>query len=141
MKQSLQQTTTFEQLDVAWIASDDLGQIGFFFTAGSGPIPASALQLVHESEESANELPIVSDVDLLVPLPRPDDYLNLARRGFYAFDWSDVHKTNLERTKSYELIARPIKPVLVANLPPRLQLAAMATRLSGSFVRFVSFEL
>lgn len=52
---------------------------------------------------------------MLVSLPRPDDYVAFARRGLFAYDWQDIHRT-IGRTFRYELLARPDTPALVEEL-------------------------
>jgi len=46
-----------------------------------------------------------------VHLKRPDDFIALAKRGLFVFDWRDVYRSMLNVTNSYELIARPTRPL------------------------------
>jgi hypothetical protein len=55
-------------------------------------------------------MPERTDSLLLVPLPRPDDFEAFARRGFFAFDWRDVHRTT-DRSQLYEIQARPARAI------------------------------
>jgi hypothetical protein len=114
-----------EGLDCIWIAIDQGGKIGAFITAGVGPIPADVLQdtqliSVQNLEERLLELPRISDARMLVSLPRPDDYVSLAERGFYVYDWSDVHSDATDLTNAYELTAIPISPITAEQLPADL---------------------
>lgn len=52
-------------------------------------MPESA---VESGEESALALPEISGFDLLTHVHRPDDFIAFARRGLFAYDWSDVHR-------------------------------------------------
>jgi hypothetical protein len=86
------------QIDCVWIASDRDGHVGAFVTAGVGPIPELALNsaeplLVEDIEEAILKLPKVSDCRLLVSIPRPDSFIDMAERGLFVYDWSDVHRT------------------------------------------------
>lgn len=119
--------------DLSWIASDRLDQVGLFVTAGSGPVPPSAFSWVEEAEEQACALPTICVAELLMSLPRPDDFLELGRRGFFAFDWTDAGKEIVQATNTYELVCRPAAPVVLGTLPLWLQSAARATRIDTIF--------
>lgn len=56
---------------------------------------------------------------MLVSLPRTDDYIHFASRGFFAYDWHDVHRTR--KTHLYELLSRPDTPIHVSELPEQFQ--------------------
>ena len=118
-------------IDAAWIAIDVLGQVALFTTGGEGPIPGTALSSVNIAEESVLSLPEISGYDLLVVVPRPDDFIAFAKRGLFAYDWSDVHRSTGQASDSYELQARPSRPLTLLDLPAPLQEMALATRLSG----------
>ncbi len=118
-------------IDCAWLAVDSLGQVAVFTTAGEGPIPESALQGIESAEELAHALPVRGDAELLAALKRPDDYLSFARRGLFAYDWSDVHRTSAKAIHAYELIARPRSALRVNELPDELGALAASTCLDG----------
>ena len=120
-----------EGIDSSWLATDDLGQVAIFTTAGKGPIPASALASVDTAEESIAALPETSKWEMLVQLPRPDDFIVFASRGFFAYDWFDIHRTNQESNNCYDLLAKPIRAINLSELPVSLQVLASATRISG----------
>ena len=108
--------------DVTWLAADKEGRIGVFVTAGSGPIPEIVLTSLEQErfediEARIVTLPTITSARLLVPVKRPDDYLGFAWRGLFAYDWSDVHRTQGYR-HAYELLAAPERPLGVAELPP-----------------------
>ncbi len=110
-----------EGSDFVWVGCDREGKVGVFVTGGEGPVPAVALRVgriaVEEIEGRLLELPATTSGRLIVPLKRPDDFMELARRGFFAYDWSDVHRTRSERVGKYEQIAAPEVPLLLAGLP------------------------
>ena len=122
-----------EGLDCCWLASDRIGQLGVFLTGGSGPIPAQLLlppYLLDDLEETILALPKASDIDLRVKVPRPDRFVALAERGFFVYDWSDVHRTE-QYIDEYELMALPYRPLTLDLLPDSLMDTARAVRLGA----------
>jgi hypothetical protein len=122
-----------EGIDLIWLAQDRQGFVGAFITAGSGPIPKSALAyaLVDPSlEEEAINLPERSSAYMLVQVPDSSSFLALAKRGLAVFDWQDIHRTSVQETKAYEAVCRPESPIAAGALPPRLRAAAQATTIS-----------
>lgn len=113
-----------DQIDCVWIASDRDGHAAAFVTAGSGPIPRIALDgdapAFEELDELAIELPITTEARLLVEVKRPDDFIGMAARGLFVFDWTDIHRTSDSALDAYEPVARPQRPVHVSELPPLL---------------------
>lgn len=104
--------------DWAWLAVDAAGHLALFTTAGSGPVPSVVLDqsdLVLTAETLIAKLPILGKSELHVQLPRPDDFVAFARRGFFAYDWSDVHRT-IGKIGNYELMATPTTPRLASQL-------------------------
>jgi len=116
-------------IDCVWIASDRNGNLGAFVTGGVGPIPVLVLNsewaTVENVEEVVCQLPKVSEVRLLVSMKRPDDFIAMAERGFFVYDWRDVHRTARESTYTYELIAVPLNPIGSNKLP--MPLAGLVT--------------
>jgi hypothetical protein len=82
---------------------------------------------VEDVEEAICELPPVSDVRLLVQRKRPDDFIAMAQRGFFVYDWSDVHRTMRGSIHVYELIAMPSNPIKTEAIPEPLKRLAMET--------------
>ena len=104
--------------DLEWLAVDDDDNIAVFTSAGKGPIPTQGF-LEYSNDNFVNSLwsmPKVSDCELLVDLPRPDDYIELSEKGFYTYDWTDVHRTKNKLDK-YEIHSRPITPIKLDQLP------------------------
>jgi hypothetical protein len=98
-------------VDLMWLGQDQNGVLAAFITAGFGPVPESMLdeagQVVADIESELLDLPRVSDAQLHVAVPRPDDFVSLAERGFLVFDWRDAHRSLSEETECYELVASP----------------------------------
>jgi hypothetical protein len=117
------------------LASDKNGLLGAFVTAGVGPIPrallASALIPIEDIESRLRELPSVSRPQLLVSVKRLDDYLDLAERGVYVYDWTDINRTARAAIGAYEPVAAPINPISASELPSDLAAIADELRLTG----------
>jgi hypothetical protein len=103
--------------DFAWLAQDSAGQVAVFTTGGEGPIPAGAVPWLADSEAAVRSLGESSGCQLLVTVPRPDDFVCFCKRGFFAYDWVDVHRKAGESSNAYELVARPSKPAKLVDLP------------------------
>ena len=99
-------------------------------TGGRGPVPAQVLLETYplaDIEEQVLTLAKASDIDLRVRMPRPDRFVTLAERGFFVFDWSDVHRTEAY-IDEYELMALPYRPLTLDLLPDDLAEAARSVR-------------
>src|SRR5262249_20308087 len=81
--------------DYAWLAVDACGHVAIFTNAGVGPIPVAVLadrKTADRAEELVRQLPERGGCELLVSFPRPDDFIGFARRGLFAYDWTDVSR-------------------------------------------------
>jgi hypothetical protein len=79
------------------------------------------------------ELPSISDENLLISYPRPDDFIALAQKGLFVYDWPDVHRVERDYTRKYEKVAAPTDPVLMQKLPPLLRALAAGIKFKLSF--------
>lgn len=125
-----------EGWDYAWIASDVDGHLGIFTNAGQGPIPTAVLvqrELADETEELIRRLPERGVGEMLVTFPRSDDYISFARRGLFAYDWRDVHRTQ-GFSHCYELLCRPEVPISITDVST--ELAKLAQLVRFDFLRF-----
>jgi hypothetical protein len=131
-----------EGVDCVWLASDREGNIGAFITAGCGPIPEVVIDCeyidIDNIEGRLCELPIVSGAKLLVSVKRPDDFIDLAERGLFVFDWTDIARTDLSASRVYELVAMPDNPISEISLLSDPDLSGLARVLSLDEVRFSS---
>ena len=120
-------------IDCVWLASDRDGYLGAFITAGVGPIPSEALECdyvpVSEIESQICAMPKVSKCRLLVSVKRPDDFIDLAERGFFVYDWTDINRTRREETRMYEPVATPTTPIKADSLFGELAFVANALKL------------
>jgi hypothetical protein len=128
------QNRDIEGVDFAWLAVDDEGLVAIFMTGGEGPVPESAKSNAGaelDVEELLARAPEVTECRTHVTYPRPDDFLAAGRRGVFAFDWTDVHRTRSQWRQVYELVAEPEFPINLKQLPVTLQALARTTHLSG----------
>jgi len=113
-----------EGVDCVWLASDRNGHVGAFVTGGVGPIPvvvlASNEPAIEDLEGMVCELPKTSTARLLVSVKRPDDFIEMAERGFFVYDWSDVHRTANDSVNAYKPVAIPMKPRALDSLQGKL---------------------
>jgi hypothetical protein len=111
------------QVDCVWLASDRVGQMAAFITAGEGPIPRVLLDHdefdIEAIEPLIIDLPRVGGVQLLVSVPRPDDFIAMAERGIFVYDWTDIHRAS-DFLRAYELVAIPLSPINETVLPEKL---------------------
>ena len=121
-------------IDCVWLASDVAGHVGAFITAGLGPIPSAALDEkmlpIEDVEASLCELPQSTHAKLLVSVKRPDDFVALAERGIFVYDWTDIGRTAANALHRYELVAAPVQPIFLDKLPHELFRLAKAAELS-----------
>jgi hypothetical protein len=112
-------------LDCLWLAHDRNNHVGGFVTAGLGPIPVDLIDLnasrVREFGRMSSDLPKVSGSRLLVSIYKdPSSFLDLAERGIFVYDWTDV-RGGRAYLDAYERVAMPTTPLLLASLPDRLR--------------------
>jgi hypothetical protein len=117
-------------MDCCWLASDRDGHLGVFLTGGHGPVAAQVLLETYpldSIEQQILALPKASDIDLRMRMPNPDRFVALAERGFFVYDWSDVHRTEAY-IDEYELMALPYRPLTLDQLPDDLAETARSVR-------------
>lgn len=107
-----------------WLATDAAGQVAVFITAGEGPIPKAFLDrdpdIFYELEEEIVSLKVMASVDLEISVELPDELIQYAERGFFVYDWQDIHKTYRDASKSYQLVAVPSNPIISEDLNPAM---------------------
>ncbi len=123
-------------IDRVWLASDSNGHVGAFIIAGVGPIPLEALESdyvpIEDIEWRLLELPLVSRAQLLISVKRPDDFVNLAERGIFVFDWTDIHRSACAALHLYEPVAVPTTPIANDSLPEDLASLTRIIRLTDA---------
>jgi len=122
-------------IDCLWVASDSFGNVGAFVTAGMAPIPAIALSVEYgdilDVGEKVMELPSISRVAFGQNDPHLADFYELAERGVFAFDWSDIHRADVECLGGYEKVASPTSPLKAEELQGFLGKCTSLLRLAG----------
>lgn len=122
-------------IDCVWLASDSTGSLAAFVTGGEGPIPRTVLinELVQleDVEMAICDLDVTTGAQMLVAIPRPDDFIDMARRGFYVFDWQDVNRIGRDQTRVYEKVAVPTSPIKLESLPNALRCLAERTKITS----------
>lgn len=129
-----------EGIDCVWIASDQDGHLAALVTAGVAPIPIDILNNpvvdIQDIEQLICNLPKITKSNLVIQVPRPDDFIDMAERGFFVYDWHDVHRTESDKTNLYELIATPNIPIQLNVLSN--QLADLAKKIKFTNISFTN---
>lgn len=131
-------------IDCVWIASDSVGQIAALVTAGVGPVPAGVLGGtvdLFDIEDRLLELPVVGDGSGVAGNGDISSFLDLARRGFFVFDWMDVHRIARDSVHAYGLIAAPTVPASITALPTDLRALARRQRLPATFGNRLTIDM
>jgi hypothetical protein len=114
---------TGEEFD--WYALDRVGHLAVFTTAGAGPIPAaiwSHRKEFYELKAAVDGLPGTSSFEkVFTGSGNVVDWCDFARKGLFAFDYQDVHRT-VRLHGGYDLIARPCGPAPALLLLPGVDL-------------------
>jgi hypothetical protein len=95
-----------------FLASDSSGKIAYFSSAGFGPIPREVAELgarMYDLCEGVDSLPRVSQAAEMSQKPNMGEWVAIAERGFYAYDWS-------HEDECYELVAQPYAPIRASDL-------------------------
>ncbi len=119
-------------IDCVWLASDRDGCVGVFVTGGEGPIPLSVLQSVYfDIDQIECEVLTLPKTHSSLNLNASDEYksfIEIAERGFFVFDWRDLHRSKVKCTNAYEMVAIPTIPLMLDSLPDSLSWVASEAR-------------
>jgi hypothetical protein len=99
-----------------FVVSDRSGFLGYFSSAGFGPIPqavAASGAEMYKVCDAVDGLEKTSEVVELSGEPNIGDWVEVAQRGLYAYDW--IHERH-----RYELVARPRRPKRCSELDSEL---------------------
>jgi hypothetical protein len=111
-----------------WLASDRDGLVAYLSTAGAGPLPQEAIEVANQLDDLLSKIREMTPTGEAIPIGgvlNPRDWIDVAARGFYAYDWSFSHKR-------YELVAEPCFPRRVHEIPnAELRKLAERIRLPG----------
>ena len=117
-------------MEFDWVCVDCNLNVGYFSTAGYGPIPEQVMfmgDLMRNLTDSVDELPQILDESEVGIFLDNEELVSIARKGFFVFDWNHFH--NL-----YTIAARPIVENRVVVIAEHLFLDSVRTCvLSASF--------
>lgn len=131
--------------DFEWFAVDRDGFIAFLTSAGLGPIPTIVFKSKPDYfalQHWFNDAPFRGEYVVHPPakkMPRPDDFLSMARKGLFAYDW-DCSKGQYLRWP-YHLIASPERPLLIHELPDSAKATIEQIRFDVSFRESSALEV
>jgi hypothetical protein len=100
-----------------WFALDRNGNLGIFSAIMNAPIPES-IKASYENyikvEEIISSLP-KSTSHILTTNQKGNftDWIAYAEKGLFAFDFQDVHRKESEIKNQYDLVAKPLTPIVV----------------------------
>lgn len=130
---------SFEGLEFDWFAVDSSRNIGHFATAGYGTVPIKILNRLDVEQvdelwslaEKLLELPVVGEATGHLQ-GNISDWLELAQRGLFGFDWQ--HDSRL-----YHRATTPSMPIVVDDLPIELQRVVRLVELPNVRFRDLQF--
>lgn len=131
-------------LDIAWLASDIADCLAAVVTAGAGPLPESVFGGPVDLSDLENrllQLPVVGAASVLVDNGDMTSFLNLAMRGLFVFDWTDVHRSDRAKIDAYQLVAAPSRTIHTFDLPADLCAVALRQRLSSAFGDHLTLDM
>ncbi|WP_313420208.1 hypothetical protein [Stenotrophomonas sp.] len=103
-------------IDCTWLGMDQRGTVAAFVTSGEGEIPTALLMQANidlrNIETLLMDLPVTGDVKLRASVARPDDFLDMACRGLYVYDWNG---------SKYVLVAEPEIAIQISDLDDELK--------------------
>jgi len=110
-------------IDFSWLAVDRDGHVAWLVTAGSAVVPPWVKGDPDDFDEAEAllALPVRGGVPPIDASSALAQWLETARRGVFAYDWSVYDGP-------YKLIARPANPIQVTGLPIVLAELALRTR-------------
>ena len=100
-----------------WIAVDQSGRLGYFSTAGAGPIPTTFERDMDCEDifETILALEVSGSMNLVGQHEGSlNDWIEVARRGIFAFDW-------VSEVNCYSLVAKPNNLLSVSDLNANLR--------------------
>lgn len=133
-------------LQFEWYAIDRSGLLAILNTAGCGPIPE--IMLTDEQAWERADSALLSLPERCTARSGPGRYYDsefeqIAQRGLFAYDWSDVGQPYTDLSARYELQAYPVQPLTVADLrlPPEIAAWVAAVRLDVLFTEAHAVDL
>lgn len=131
-------------IDCVWLVSDIADCLAAVVTAGAGPLPEGVFDgPVHlfDLEHRLRQLPVVGAANALIEDGDMTSFLDLAKRGLFVFDWTDVYRTRRASIEAYELAAVPACAIHTSDLPADLRVIAQRQRLSSAFGDHLTLDM
>ena len=125
--------------DFEWYAVDRDGFIAFFTSAGFGPIPIVVFRsesLYFEITRTISDLSCCGGHRINIAgqlYPKPEDWVRMAQRGLFAYDWDSSNAGQYVSCQPYQLIASPARPMNISELPQLIQNSLADIRFNVSF--------
>jgi hypothetical protein len=132
-----------EDADIDWFATDSNGHI-LHVASGGGILPESVaasqevLLELHLYFLTLPELEVAEVVNGAEEASSYQSFARYARRGLFSFEKTRLHERSDTR---YHLMARPLRPLLLHELPAPLAEMLDRTRLSGSVAEQVALDV
>ena len=123
-----------EDADIDWFATDSNGHI-LHVASGGGILPesvASSQEVLLELHQYFLTLPDIEVAEVANGAEEASSYQSFARyarRGLFSFEKTRLHERADTR---YHLVARPLRPLLVAELPKNIAQLLSRTLLPGT---------
>jgi len=114
----------YMRVEFDWLASDQDDFVAYISSAGAGPLPKAAIEAAPLLEDVLDRIRGLTRTGKAIPTAgvlNPRDWLDVAERGFFAYDWSST-------SKRYELIAEPSRPLHLHGIP-KAELRLLAARI------------
>lgn len=129
----------FLRSEFDWLAVDGQGRLGFFATAGAGPLPdvvaanAAAFETLYEDVLA---LPAICEAVIVAETTRNiSEWIEVGRRGLFAFDWR-------RETNCYELIVQPAEPLITSDRDRLTSLSLrMFVRIEADFAKLSALSI
>jgi hypothetical protein len=102
----------FQGSEFDWIATDRNKKLGYFSTAGAGPIPSNVLAsapLFENILEDIKSLPALISIKDCHTITSFFEWAEIACHGLYVFDWNHA-------LKCYELVAVPTNALFLQQI-------------------------
>jgi hypothetical protein len=118
-----------------WLAIDNKGQLGIFTATMNAPIPNKVKSSFENYENLRQRIESTPKTTSAIVETREKgnfgDWIAYAGKGFFAFDFQDIHRT--DKKNQYDLIARPARPLTVDELQLPSLLADSLVRIDCDF--------
>ncbi|WP_022822480.1 hypothetical protein [Hymenobacter norwichensis] len=132
-----------EDADIDWFAIDGNGHI-LHVASGGGILPESVaasqevLLELHQYFLTLPELEVAEIANGAEEASSYQSFARYARRGLFSFEKTRLHERADTR---YHLVARPLRPLLVSELPAPLAELLSRTRLPGSVAEQTALDV